>query len=78
MQSGVVAHTGYGTTAIALDPNNHLIVKEIASMLNKAGIECEVNEELESLLWGKLIVNSAINPLSAILRYKDLKRVSIV
>jgi len=70
-ESGVVVHTGIGSTALALDSNNQWMVKEIAEMLNKAGIVCELNENLESILWGKLIVNSAINPLSALLRVKN-------
>jgi 2-dehydropantoate 2-reductase len=40
-------------------------------MLRQAGFVVNVSENVQSLVWGKMIVNSAINPLTAILRVKN-------
>jgi 2-dehydropantoate 2-reductase len=40
-------------------------------MLRQAGFLVNVSENVQSLVWGKMIVNSAINPLTAILRVKN-------
>jgi 2-dehydropantoate 2-reductase len=40
----------------------------LESLLRAAGFEVKVVENAQSLLWGKLVINAAINPLTAILR----------
>jgi 3-methyl-2-oxobutanoate hydroxymethyltransferase len=70
-RSGHVIHTGFGNTSLALDGINETKAETIASMLSEAGFNCDLKRGLENLLWGKLIVNSAINPLTAILRVKN-------
>jgi 2-dehydropantoate 2-reductase len=37
-------------------------------MLSGAGFQVNIVSEASSLIWGKLVINSAINPLSAVLR----------
>lgn len=69
--SGFVSHTGDGYTTLAFDPSNRKLVEELAQLLSRAGFECNMTDALEGMQWGKLIVNSAINPLSAILRVKN-------
>jgi 2-dehydropantoate 2-reductase len=39
---------------------------EVAALFNEAGLRTEVSPDIEAVLWGKLVVNSAINPLSAL------------
>ncbi len=41
---------------------------EITALFNAAGFASVVSEDVEALAWGKVIVNAAINPLTAILR----------
>jgi len=71
VESGHVWHTGLGSTAISFNSKCSLQVKKIAEMLTAAGFPCELTDNLEGMLWGKLIVNAGINPLTAILRVKN-------
>jgi 2-dehydropantoate 2-reductase len=41
---------------------------EVTALLNAAGFASVVSEDVEALAWGKVIINAAINPLTAILR----------
>ncbi len=44
----------------------HNGVKNWAELLNKAGIKAEIENNIHGYLWSKLLINSALNPLSAI------------
>ncbi|MFN2216735.1 MAG: ketopantoate reductase family protein, partial [Anaerolineales bacterium] len=46
-------------------------VEALIQMLNKAGFETRLVDDAKSLIWGKLVINAAINPLSAILNVKN-------
>jgi 2-dehydropantoate 2-reductase len=39
---------------------------EVAALFHEAGFQAEVSPNIEAVLWRKLVVNSAINPLSAL------------
>ncbi len=41
---------------------------EISALFNAAGLKSQVTADIEGLVWGKVIINAAINPLTAILR----------
>src|SRR5512147_2086557 len=41
---------------------------EISALFNSAGLKSHVTADIEGLVWGKVIINAAINPLTAILR----------
>lgn len=41
---------------------------ETTALFNAAGLSSVVSENVEALAWGKVIINAAINPLTAILR----------
>ncbi|MEX1071395.1 MAG: 2-dehydropantoate 2-reductase [Anaerolineales bacterium] len=45
----------------------HERIKPIAEILSDAGLDTEIVNDVESLAWSKLVVNAAINPLTALL-----------
>lgn len=59
--TGVVRHEGRGD----LELSGHG-ADEIATVLNAADIQTQVSDDVMSALWAKLVINCAINPLSAI------------
>lgn len=42
-------------------------LQEIADMITKSGINCELTSEVDKYLWAKMLYNCALNPLGAIL-----------
>jgi 2-dehydropantoate 2-reductase len=44
---------------------------ELENILRIANFEIQVVEDLVPIIWGKLVVNAAINPLTALLRVKN-------
>ena len=69
---GVVRHAGHGPTYLgrdaALGPSQLAYLHELASLFERAGLETHVVDDTDGLVWGKLAVNAAINPLTALLR----------
>jgi 2-dehydropantoate 2-reductase len=58
-----------GTGAITLE--EHPRIHELETRLQAAGFDVELVSNAESAIWGKLVVNAAINPLTALLRVKN-------
>ncbi len=61
---GLVRPGGEGV--LSLERNPALVPVETA--LRSAGFQVETVPDAESLAWGKLVINAAINPLTALLR----------
>lgn len=64
---GLVRHAGNGTTLLASTPA-HPALAHVAELMNRSGMPCELSDQLEQVVWGKLLANVAINALTAILR----------
>ncbi|MCU0555767.1 MAG: 2-dehydropantoate 2-reductase [Desulfobacterales bacterium] len=65
---GRVRHAGDGPTWIArLGPDDR-VAAAVCSLFNAAGIQTELADDPDRLVWGKLIVNVGINALAALLR----------
>jgi 2-dehydropantoate 2-reductase len=60
---GLVRPAGDGMVTLG----NHPHVEATAEALRMAGFAVEIGPEPLSLLWGKLVINAAINPLTALL-----------
>lgn len=60
---GRVRAGGVGPTHVASHPRLSTLVE----VLRQGGFEIDMVEDLESLIWGKLAINAAINPLTALL-----------
>jgi len=67
LEAAKIAHTGMGMTLIAPMEKDQLpAAMDLARMLNNCGIEAGATNDLDAIIWKKLIVNSVINPLTAI------------
>lgn len=67
MGPGVVRMGGEGGISIGEHDNVDLPVE----VLMQAGFEVEVVPDASSLVWGKLVINAAINPLTALLGVRN-------
>lgn len=61
---GVVRQCG---GEIRIQMENHPRIAPAADLFRSAGFDVRIVDNLESLQWGKLVVNSALNPLGALL-----------
>lgn len=72
---GLVRAGGEGVVSLEAHPR----VSQVEAALTRAGFSVQVVADAKSLVWGKLVVNAAINPLTALLRVPNgelLKRPS--
>jgi 2-dehydropantoate 2-reductase len=65
---GEVRHVAHNVTYLGTRPAQDARVRALAELLDRAGLETEIGEEIEGRLWGKAVVNAAINPLTALWR----------
>ncbi len=69
---GHIHHAGEGDTFIGeFSGGTSPRVEEIAGALTAAGVRVEVKEDIQKIIWNKLIVNVGINALTAILRVRN-------
>lgn len=72
MEPGHVHHGGDGDTVIGRPfGHNDDFVGELATVLNIAGLETRVSDNIAGEIWVKALVNAAINPLTAIFGVKN-------
>jgi pantoate--beta-alanine ligase len=71
LQPGLLRHAGHGPTHLVQTEKTavpfHQVVQRLAHLLQQAGLETHLVEDANGLVWGKLAVNAAINPLTALL-----------
>ncbi|MCL4464444.1 MAG: ketopantoate reductase family protein [Chloroflexi bacterium] len=65
---GRVRHAGTGPTHLELREDIAEQAEEVARTFQQAELETHLSSDLDSLIWGKLVINVGINALTAILR----------
>ncbi len=71
-EDGKVVHTGTGYTVIGRYPGGvSSMVDRVAGIFNLAGLPVEVTDNIYGHIWNKVIVNSGINPLTALTGLKN-------
>ncbi len=69
---GQINHAGKGKTIIGrIDGINTKDEEELASIFHASGLDTELRDRIEGLIWDKLLVNVGINPLTALLLVKN-------
>ncbi|MGD0879563.1 MAG: 2-dehydropantoate 2-reductase [Anaerolineales bacterium] len=67
LDPGSVRSVGEGVITLERHPQ----LDGLVEMLRHAGFGVRIIENVEPFVWGKLVINAAINPLTAILRVKN-------
>jgi 2-dehydropantoate 2-reductase len=67
LSSGRVRPGGEGVISIGEHPR----LEPLLDVLKTAGFNVEVLSDVDTLIWGKLVINAAINPMTAILRVSN-------
>jgi 2-dehydropantoate 2-reductase len=68
---GHVRHAGAGETVIGEAGGGLARAQKIAGLFLKSDIETTTTTDLPALIWSKLVINAAINPLTAILGVRN-------
>jgi len=70
--SGHVRHAGIGDTVIgAVNKKAAALTAAVREVLEKAGIAVKTADDINAVIWGKLLVNVGINPLTAIMKIRN-------
>ena len=64
VQPGHVRAGGDGPTRVA----RHLRTPPLVDLLRAAGLDAELSDDALGLAWGKLVLNCAVNPVTALMR----------
>ncbi|MEY2845047.1 MAG: hypothetical protein RL076_593 [Chloroflexota bacterium] len=67
VQPGRVRHAGIGDT-IFTDTNSPTLISALRDAFVDCGLPAHISANLDAVVWGKLVVNVAINALTGILR----------
>ncbi len=65
---GEVRHVAHNPTYLGRTSANAARIEALADVFERAGFETQIGEDIEARLWGKAVVNAAINPLTALWR----------
>ncbi len=68
---GRVVHAGQGETVIGEPGGGTDRAAKAAALFRQSGIETAATNDLTALIWSKLVINAAINPLTAILGVRN-------
>lgn len=71
LRPGVVRHAGDGSIVLADDGGLIRPITPFAALLHTAGFAVDIVANARFLVWGKLAINAAINPLTALLRVRN-------
>ena len=67
LEPGRVRYAGQGPTIFGAAPDRGAVAA-LAGLFEACGLPAELTDDLDALVWGKLVVNAGINALSALLR----------
>jgi len=68
---GRIRHAGTGPTYLSMSDNSNEKLEPFITALTMAGFESHITDNMESLVWSKLIINIGINALTAVTGLKN-------
>ncbi len=69
---GHIRHAGLGETIIGSPAEAaSKRLEPVTALFNRSGVETSTTDDLEGLIWGKLLINVGINALTALTRLKN-------
>ena len=68
---GHIKHAGNGPTHICMSDKNNAKLEPFIAALSAAGFEADIENNIESLVWSKLVINVGINALTALSGLKN-------
>lgn len=71
LSPNTVYHSGAGNIQLAIWPAVEKPVRAMQDLFQQAGLPCTTVENVETVLWGKLVINAGVNALTAILGQKN-------
>ena len=71
LDTGQVRQAGLGQIVLGSPTGNQSLADETAELLGSAGLEVAVTTDVDALLWRKVLINCAINPLTALTRRRN-------
>jgi len=64
--AGKIRHAGRGPTHLCMSDGNNEKLMGFVGALNQAGLDTDLEENIDDLIWSKLIINVGINALTAL------------
>ncbi|MFA5857671.1 MAG: 2-dehydropantoate 2-reductase [Elusimicrobiota bacterium] len=72
LSPGKVRHAGEGVTVIGYNnKHEHKAGVMVARLFRKAGLKVDLTDNIQSVQWGKLVINAGINPVAAIMNLSN-------
>jgi 2-dehydropantoate 2-reductase len=68
---GHVRHAGTGETVIGEPGGGDRRARRAAAVFEAGGVPARATDDLEALIWSKVAINAAINPLTALLKVRN-------
>lgn len=71
LEPGHIRHAGRGQTFLGPGQPGDPVLERIVRAFKQAGFETRSADDIDALVWGKLIVNAGINALAALTRVRN-------
>jgi len=68
---GYVRQAGLGQTVLGSPTGNQALANGAVELLKSAGLEVAITTDVDALLWRKVLINCAINPLTALTQRRN-------
>ncbi|MDD2969566.1 MAG: 2-dehydropantoate 2-reductase [Lachnospiraceae bacterium] len=63
---GISKHSAKGVTTIGSNHNSTDAVETVREVLSSAGLDVEVSDDIQRIIWSKLLINLSVNTFTAI------------